>query len=193
MTLAILASRPRAFSSRPYNSIGCEKFAQVREARTMNALDATFQRALSKQLTEIFEGPPGQEAYLLNPGDPGLLRQLDSISAAQASSRPFAGKTTIASHVDHVHYGLSLLNRWAGGEANPWANADWDASWKRIVVTEDQWQTLRGALRREFEKWRKVVATRADWDDVSASGALASASHTAYHLGAVRQILAAFG
>ena len=42
----------------------------------MNATDAIFQRALSKLLVEIFDGPPGDEAYLLNPGDPGLLRQL---------------------------------------------------------------------------------------------------------------------
>jgi hypothetical protein len=159
----------------------------------MNAVDATFQRALSKQLTEIFDGPPGQEAYLLNPGDPGLLRQLDSLSAAQASSRPFAGKTTIAAHADHVHYGLTLLNRWAAGEPNPWADADWDASWKRTQVTDEQWQELRDALRHEFRKWRAVVAARTDWDDLAASGALASSSHTAYHLGAIRQILAGLG
>ncbi|HEY3134630.1 MAG TPA: hypothetical protein VGL29_01150 [Blastocatellia bacterium] len=49
---------------------------------------------------EIFDGPPGQEAYLLNPGDPGLLRQLDTIDASAASKRPLTGKTTIAAHVD---------------------------------------------------------------------------------------------
>ena len=156
----------------------------------MSAVDDIFQGALSKLLTEIFEGPPGKEAYLLNPGDPGLLRQLDTISAAQASSRPFPGKTTIASHVDHVHYGLSLLNRWASGEANPWADADWEASWTRNIVTDDQWQKLRDALRHEVDSWQIAVAERREWDDLAACGALASAAHTAYHLGAIRQILA---
>ena len=47
----------------------------------MTTTDSVFQRAMSNMLTEIFDGPPGQEAYLLNPGDPGLLRQLDSIEA----------------------------------------------------------------------------------------------------------------
>src|SRR5580693_7595405 len=103
----------------------------------MNAVDSTFHRALSKLLIEIFDGPPGDEAYLLNPGDDGLLRQLDSISAGTASTRPMPGKTTIAAHVDHVHYGLALLNRWAAGEANPWADADWNASWKRVAVTDE--------------------------------------------------------
>ncbi|MCI0681335.1 MAG: hypothetical protein L0Y71_04455 [Gemmataceae bacterium] len=157
----------------------------------MNSTDATFQRALCKLLGEIFDGPPGSEAYLLNPGDPGLLRQLDAIDASAASSRPMPGKTTIAAHVDHVHYGLTLLNRWAAGEANPWADADWNASWQRTTVTANQWQTLRDNLCREAETWRKHVTSRTDWDDISAAGALSSAAHTAYHLGAIRQILAA--
>ena len=58
----------------------------------MATTDSVLQRALSNMLTEIFDGPPGQEAYLLNPGDPGLLRQLDSIDASAASKRPMPGK-----------------------------------------------------------------------------------------------------
>ena len=159
----------------------------------MNANDSIFQRALSKLLTEIFDGPPGNEAYLFNPGDPGLLRQLESVDARAASTRPMPGKTTIAAHVDHVHYGFTLLNRWAAGEANPFAGADWNLSWQRGTVTDEQWRTLRDNLRRQAETWRKAVANRPEWDDISAAGALSSAAHTAYHLGAIRQILAALG
>jgi len=156
----------------------------------MNATDATFQRALTKLLVEIFDGPPGNEAYVLNPGDPGLLRQLDSIPASAASARPMPGKTTIAAHADHVHFGLSIMNRWAAGEANPWAGADWNASWQRTSVTEEQWRTLCAKLRHEFETWHRVVSARTEWNDMAAAGALSSAAHTAYHLGAIRQILA---
>jgi hypothetical protein len=156
----------------------------------MTTADSVFQRALSNMLTEIFDGPPGREAYLLNPGDAGLLRQLDAIEASAASKRPMPGKTTIAAHVDHLYFGLSILNRWAAGEANPWAGADWNASWQRTTVTEDQWRTLRDGLRREAEKWRRVVATRENWDDMSAAAALSTAVHTAYHFGAIRQLLA---
>ena len=59
----------------------------------MTTTDSVFQRALSNMLTEIFDGPPGQEAYLLNPGDLGLLRQLDTIDASAASKRPMPGNT----------------------------------------------------------------------------------------------------
>lgn len=155
----------------------------------MNGSDDVFKRALSKLLVEIFDGPPGQEAYVLNPGDAGLLGQLDSIDAGGASARPIPGKTTIAAHVDHVHFGLTLLNRWAAGE-NPWADADWSASWKRTTVTADQWRMLRESLRQQIAAWRNVVAVRSEWDDIAAAGALASVAHTAYHLGAIRQILA---
>jgi hypothetical protein len=156
----------------------------------MSTTDSIFQRALSNMLTEVFDGPPGQEAYLLNPGDPGLLRQLDAIDAAAASRRPMPGKTTIAAHADHVHFGLAVLNRWAAGEANPWAGADWNASWQRTTVTDEQWRTLRAGLRQEAEKWRTVVASRTTWDDMAAAAALSTVAHTAYHFGAIRQILA---
>jgi hypothetical protein len=152
--------------------------------------DFIFQRALSKLLIEIFDGPPGDEAYLLNPGDPGLLRQLDSISALAASTRPLPGRATIAAHADHVLYGLTLLNRWAAGEADPWADADWEASWRRTAVDDDQWRTLREQLRGAVQIWQRAVAARTEWDDIAAAGSMASAAHTAYHLGAIRQILA---
>jgi hypothetical protein len=157
----------------------------------MNTSDTFFQNALVKLLGEIFDGPPGNEAFVLNPGDPGLVRQLDTIDARAASARPMPGKTTIAAHVDHVCFGFSILNRWFAGEPNPWAGADWDGSWKRTAVNDEQWRALRGELRRQWEAWRTHMVQRTSWDDLSASGALSSAAHTAYHLGAIRQILAA--
>src|SRR5437868_4144964 len=48
------------------------------KGKPMPTIDSIFHHALSKMLVEIFDGPPTSEAYLLNPGDPGLLRQIDS-------------------------------------------------------------------------------------------------------------------
>lgn len=159
----------------------------------MSPTDSTFHRALMTLLIEIFDGPPGKEAFVLNPGDPGLLRQLDTIDSKTASTRSVPGRTTIAAHVNHVLYGIGLLNRWAAGEENPWADADWDASWKAKAVTTEQWRELREKLGSEAAAWKRHVEQRTDWDHMAASGALASAAHTAYHLGAIRQILAAEG
>src|SRR5689334_22263118 len=99
---------------------------------------ASLSDTLSTLLGELVDGPPGRSAYMLNGGDPGLLRSLDKLSAAAASAaRP--GGASIAAHVDHLRYGLSLMNRWGAGE-NPFESADWGASWKKTAVTEVEWQ-----------------------------------------------------
>lgn len=150
-----------------------------------------FQQALLTLLQEIFDGAPQRNAYMLNPGDPGLLAQIEALSAEIVSERPIPGKTTVAAHVDHLHYGLSLLNRWAAGEPNPWKNADWSVSWQRREVTPAEWKALCAKLRTAAANWQEAVSNLGEWDEISAAGALASAAHTAYHLGAIRQILAA--
>ena len=157
----------------------------------MNNTDSIFLQAITKLLIEIFEGPPAEEAYILNPGDPGLLKQLESISSTTASKAVAAGKPPLAAHVDHVYYGLSLLNRWIAGEENPWAGADWNASWKVSSVTEVEWRSLIRKLRQASTAWREAAASRKEWSPVDAAGAISSVAHTAYHLGAIRQILAA--
>ena len=159
----------------------------------MNATDSVFKRAVSKLLIEVFDGPPTPEAYVVNPGDPGLLRQLETISAAAASRQPIAGKASVASHVHHIYFGLTLLNRWFSGEENPFANADFNESWRRTTVAEDEWNAMCESLRKEAEAWRRAVAARSTWDDTSAAAALSTIAHTAYHLGAIRQVLAAAG
>jgi hypothetical protein len=157
----------------------------------MNQIDSIFQRAVSKQLIEVLDGPPAAEAYVVNPGDPGLLRQLETMPAATASLQPIPGKPSIAAHVHHIYFGLLMLNRWVSGEENPWANADFGESWRRTIVTEDEWKSLRQDLRYEADAWRKAVDGRTQWDDLSAAAALSTVAHTAYHLGAIRQVLAA--
>ncbi len=88
---------------------------------------------------------------------------------------------------------MTLLNRWMAGEENPWADADWNASWQRTSVTPEEWKSLCQRLSDASRAWQSAVAQRTDWNELTASGALASVAHTAYHLGAIRQILAASG
>ena len=86
-------------------------------------MTATLHESLGLLFQELVDGPPSTEAYMLNGGDAGLVRSLDTLSAAAASAVPAAGGASIAAHVDHIRYGLSLMNRWAKGEQNPWAAA----------------------------------------------------------------------
>lgn len=139
-------------------------------------------------LREILNGPSPEAAYLLNPGDRGLLASLDALSAEEASARP-DGRSSVASHADHLRYGLGLLNRWARGE-NPWPQADWAASWTRQQVTEEQWRALREGLRGEATAWIEAAAHPPSGPDAEAT-VIGSVAHLAYHLGAMRQIVVA--
>src|SRR5262245_36097673 len=131
---------------------------------------------------ELMDGAPTKGAYMLNRSDPGLLRSLERLDAA-AASRAHDRGASIAAHVDHLRYGLSLLNRWAAGE-NPWKDADWRASWRKTSVSESEWQQLRGDLRSEALGWAAAIGTPREVNELELNGIIASVAHLAYHLGA---------
>jgi hypothetical protein len=144
--------------------------------------------SLALLFAELIDGPSPDAAYMLNGGDPGLLRSLDRLSAGAASSAPASGGASIAAHVDHVRYGLELMNRWSAGEADPWSSADWTASWRRTSVSDEQWAALREQLRGETRRWHKGLETPRKMSALELNGVIASVAHLAYHLGAIRQI-----
>lgn len=148
---------------------------------------AALAPALAGLFDELVKGAPENWAFVLNGGDPGLLASLDRLDARQASARSHGG-ASIAAHVAHVGYGLLLMNRWAGGEANPWATADWTAAWRTGEVSEDEWRQIRDDLRTHAERWRRSLAEPREVIPVELNGMVASVVHLAYHLGAIRQI-----
>ena len=137
-------------------------------------------------LSELVDGAPEGAAFMLNPGDAGLLRSLERLSAHDAS-RSSDGGATIAAHVDHLRYGLSLMNRWAGGE-NPFTDADWSRSWETASVSDAEWQRLRTELADEAHRWLAAVGTPREVAEIELNGMMGSIAHLAYHLGAIRQI-----
>ena len=143
--------------------------------------------SLALLFSELVDGPKGP-CYILNTGDRGLLKSLDAMSAASASAIPPAGGASIAAHVDHVLYGLHLFNRFVAGDDDPWADADWGASWKRTSVDDQEWAALREQLRIEAHRWRDALALAGDLEGVELNGAISSIAHLAYHLGAIRQM-----
>ena len=142
---------------------------------------------LAALFAELVDGADAPPSYMLNPGDAGLLRSLDRLSAAEASVVP-PGGASVAAHVDHVRYGLSLLNRWGPGPDDPTRNDDWAASWRRTTVTDAEWARLRAELGDEARRWRSALGTSGEADATALAGMVASVAHLAYHLGAVRQI-----
>jgi hypothetical protein len=55
-------------------------------------------------------------------------------------------------------------------------------------VNDDEWRTRRSALRDEALAWREALQTRREVSDVELPAVIGSVAHTAYHLGALRQM-----
>ena len=144
--------------------------------------------SLAQLLSELVDGPPAGEAYMLNPGDAGLLRSLDRLSAAAASQPPPDGGASIAAHVDHVCFGIDLLNRYYAGDADPWSGADWAASWRRPAVSDSEWQGLRTRLRQSTDRWRSSLQQPRELSALELKTVIGTVAHLAYHFGAIRQI-----
>ena len=138
--------------------------------------------------SELVNGAPtGGEAFMLNSGDRGLLRSLDTLSAADASESVHGG-ATIAAHAQHVRYGLSLMNQWVAEGGNPFANAKWDEAWKLSSVDTAAWDEIRSGLRAEAHRWLDALGTPRELARIELTGMISSIAHLAYHLGAIRQI-----
>ena len=122
----------------------------------------TAAEVLSNLLRELVDGPPGEAAFVLNPGDPGLFASLAELSAAQASTR-VNGRSSAAAHVQHLRFGLHVLNRWADGDANAFADATYAESWSHQEVNETEWRELREAFEHELPEWRSRLDPRSHW------------------------------
>ena len=142
---------------------------------------------LASLFKELVDGVPRDPSYMLNTGDAGLHGSLEKLSAEDAS-RTSLGGASIAAHVDHLRYGLALMNQWKAGVKNPWAGADWTTSWKISAVTDAEWVRLRQELRAETDRWLGALGTARAMDETQLTYMIASIAHLAYHVGAVRQI-----
>ena len=140
-------------------------------------------------LLELIDGPADpDEIWIIGAGsDSSLLGTLDRFSAEQASRAPALGRKTPASHAAHLLFSLELATRRLRGEKPP---ADWDASWEPSTVNADDWARLREQIREASNMLRQTIESRtAEWDPLSFKGIIATVAHTAYHLGALRQLM----
>ena len=117
-----------------------------------------------------------------------LTETLSAVSAEEASRPTVEGGTTVAGHVDHIRFYLRVLKDYM--DSKPTGNIDWSQSWLRKGVTKGEWEILRRQIGEDFQNLHSRLAKFTDWnDDKRLGGALAIIAHTAFHLGAIRQIL----
>lgn len=138
-------------------------------------------------LREALEGPPERWSYFTNNRpDAGMFGTLAPINAADAS-RPLAG-TSIAAHTHHVMWGMGATSAWIRGDRS---RRNWKESWQVSTVDETAWKRLLDDLRQRYEELRQTTASHAMSGEEAFGGAIAAIAHVAYHLGAIRQKLAA--
>ncbi len=112
---------------------------------------------------------------------------LEDISAVQASSSFKPGMTTIAGHVFHTDFYLSkvVVQSLRGQDVG---KLDWDQSWVLRTVTELEWEELKRTLHETCQTILELVKARETWDDQPITDAMVGMAHTAYHVGAIRQM-----
>jgi hypothetical protein len=119
-----------------------------------------------------------------------LVLTLDQLSPEQASAPPACGRHSIAAHAYHVLAYVEMGLAYSRGEQ---PKVDWEATWAKGTVNEDEWKTLRSSLRKSAEDWQAYLASKEDWSNPEVcKGIAASVCHGAYHLGAIRQLASGY-
>lgn len=142
-----------------------------------------FVESVAYLLLETFEGSPaGKPSAYLDQGV-GFFNTLDKISAA-AASRTFYG-TTIAAHTEHAKFYIDRLCEFINGRT---VNVNWEDSWLIETVNDEEWDALRSAVKKAYEETLRCIAGPRNWTEQQVGMAIGLVAHTAYHLGAIRQI-----
>lgn len=146
--------------------------------------NADFTNNLVALLKETFEGSqPGVGSLYLD-REVGVLNTIEKVSATDASRS--SGGATFASHLEHTRHYLVELNGFLHGSTE---TVDWEQSWLVKTVDENQWNLLKENVRRDYETVMQTFKTIEDWNDDKVGEAMSIVVHTAYHLGAMRQIM----
>lgn len=142
-----------------------------------------FTAGIAYLLRETFEGSPeGQPSAYLDRGI-GVFSTLGELSAEQASKE--YGGTTIAAQTEHAKFYLDRLCEFIDGRTE---RVNWEDSWLIETVNETEWEALLGSVQNSYEKTIRCLASVEDWTEDRTGMAIGMVAHTAYHLGAVRQI-----
>lgn len=140
-----------------------------------------FAQSLLELLKETFE--TGGSFYLEKGA--ALFPTLDTITAEVASCEAWPGATTIAAHCAHLDYYVQAnLNSIVGREQE----LDWPSSWRVRSVGVNEWEALKERLRSGYEDLRTSLSSLPAWGTYAICDSMAIVAHTAYHLGAIRQV-----
>jgi hypothetical protein len=118
-----------------------------------------------------------------------IFDTLEDVTAEEAS-RPVGGKcASLAAQVKHVRFYIEVhLGHLTG---NPIPEIDWNAIWETTgPVDETEWALIIAELSAEYDSFVAALRAVEDWTANDAIAvAIAVTTHSAYHLGEIRQAL----
>ncbi|GIK55128.1 MAG: hypothetical protein BroJett015_07910 [Chloroflexota bacterium] len=144
-----------------------------------------FTQALYLLLDETFDNVQG----LYPDKGTSLFETLATISAAEASI-PVGGKcATLAAQVKHTAFYLDVLEH--SVRTQQYEPQDWDKIWRETsAVSPAEWETIKASLRESYDRIKALIHDTQEWPGShEIAGAIAMITHTAYHLGEIRQAL----
>lgn len=147
----------------------------------MSEENETIKQTILDILKETFILPQG---IYLDRAKGGLLHTLGQISA-ETASRSTANQQGIAAHVEHTRVYLVALHGYMNGAMG---NTDWDTSWQTKIVSDLEWQALLENTKQAYDALVKDLLALDDHDSRLGYGVVI-VTHTAYHFGAIRQLM----
>jgi hypothetical protein len=150
---------------------------------SQNISPIQFKKEMLYLLTETFESVHG---IYLDKGT-SLLETLAGITAAQASKPVGNQCASIAAQVTHVCFYLDVMDRFMQTGQNE--KVDWGEVWRTVgEVSPTEWAALQDRLRQAYERASAAFSAYENWEvEYSLAGAIGLITHTAYHLGEIRQ------
>ena len=121
----------------------------------------------------------------------GVWFAVKNLSAQEAAKSLGPGRPSVAAHLDHVRITLAYTRHVLEGGKDQEYKADWEGSWKIESPGEARWEEIKASFRREYEALRGFIEHKSSWPQPDLTVAIHNIAHTAYHAGAIRQMLKA--
>lgn len=145
---------------------------------------SVFASEVGDLLRETFEDVHGQ--YL----DKGtsLIDTIGLLDASMASTPMSCNGETVVAHICHLTFYLDVLGEYMRGERTE--KADWESSWLRKEANEEDWRKIIDALKSAYHRTLQLVQrSNLPNDEEYIGGSMSMIAHSAFHLGAIRQII----
>ena len=167
----------------------------VRHARRLLALSAAVfliaASAFAQAQTKPFEptvGQAGKDVVWVPTPQTLVERMLDLAKLTPQEASRDVGGNSIAAHAHHILFSFEAFGAFISGDRT---KRDWNESWRVSAVDAAAWTQLQSDLGARYEELQRTIETHGNASEAATGGALGAVAHLAYHIGAIRQKMAA--